>query len=105
MCCDANISQHKCNTNIHKLPNTLLLIHVLVYVIGVKSEQNKWALPHYHTVVTPLHVILYTSVTSSMMVEHLLYSIHSLSNNSIGDDGAKAISEAMKTLINLKELS
>ena len=32
-CCDANISQHKRNTNVHKLPNTLLLIHVIVYVM------------------------------------------------------------------------
>ena len=31
-------------------------------------------------------------------------SIHSLWNNSIGDEGAVAISEAMKTMTNLQEL-
>ena len=31
--CDANISQHKRDTSIHELRNTLLLIHVIVYVM------------------------------------------------------------------------
>ena len=36
--------------------------------------------------------------------EFCCISIHSLDNNSIGNDGAKAISEAMKTMTTLKEL-
>ena len=38
------------------------------------------------------------------MADHLSSSIHSLYNNSIGNEGAMAVAAAMKTAINLREL-
>ena len=43
----------------------------------------------------------------TVIVEHVLFlhiSVYSLYNNSIGDEGAEAISVAMKTLTNLQGL-
>ena len=49
---------------------------------------------------------VFVSECVTVMMEHCLLciSIHSLSDNSIGDEGAVAISEAMKTMTNLQEL-
>ena len=35
---------------------------------------------------------------------YLSPSTHSLDTNSVGDEGAKALSDAMRTMVNLREL-
>ena len=52
--------------------------------------------------VGPSYVFVSECVT--VMVDHFSSSIHSLDDNSIGDEGAVAISEAMRTMANLQVL-
>ena len=51
-----------------------------------------------------LTVSLLVSVSLSWWIICLCISIHSLDNNSIGDEGAVAISEAMKTMTDIRGL-
>ena len=52
------------------------------------------------------HVASYVFVSEcvTVMADHLSSSIHSLHDNSIGPEGAKAVAAAMKTATNLREL-
>ena len=52
------------------------------------------------------HVASYVFVSEcvTVMADHLSSSIHSLSFNSIGPEGAMAVAAAMKTAINLRVL-
>ena len=52
------------------------------------------------------HVASYVFVSEcvTVMADHLSSSIHSLWNNSIGNEGAMAVAAAMKTATNLRQL-
>ena len=52
--------------------------------------------------IRPCYVFVSECVT--VMVDHLSSSIHSLTANSIGNEGAMAVAAAMKTATNLREL-
>ena len=51
-----------------------------------------------------IHNYVFVSECVTVMADHLSSSIHSLSGNSIGPEGAMAVAAAMKTAINLRGL-
>ena len=96
-----------CVENIHVHVGVLLKLTIIIDVMN-KYTTNR--LSHVLQLTTiPLCVMMHPfSEIISVEVDHILIflyiSIHSLGDNSIKDEGAVAISEAMKAMTNLQEL-